>query len=122
MSIPGVGPSITGQGAQEAARLMCGHFVNLFQNRIVAGVALSVAAAVGLIGGLFGAAKLTDEVEKKTLHSIVMLTMMGAGLIALSVLVSKCLKLPFSPLASAGIATGAGVLTFLSLLVCCKDE
>jgi hypothetical protein len=131
MSIPGVGPSIAGQVAQEVTVSLCGRFVNLFQNRLAAGTALTVSSVVGIIGGFYGGVmlmlasrplleKMFPKVEVhgrlkgspayKLSKLVVAFSVWAAIFITLNVIVSKCLKLPFSRLASAGISIVGGAL------------
>jgi hypothetical protein len=111
MSISGVG-SLAGQVAQEATVSLCGRFVNLFQYRIAAVAAIALTSFGGMIVGLFAGAAILDKLgEKGTLILIIATPIMTA----LNVMVAKCLKLPFSPLVTAGVAAGAGVLTLVAL-------
>jgi hypothetical protein len=134
MSIPSVGQALVGQAAgvaHETAVSLSGRFINLFQNRLVAGGALTVSSAVGIVGGFVCGLMLVWVLKPVTLElfprkmvkghlsvtegyvnfeKAVLLTTWAATFIALNVIVSKCLKLPFSPLASAAISAGGAAL------------
>jgi hypothetical protein len=127
MSIPGVGASIAGQVAQEATVSLCGRFVNLFQNRFAAVSALTISSIVGITIGFFcgsmllcASKSLTKKMfprmeERERCRKAVRLIVWAAAFVTLNVIVSKCLKLPLSRLASAGISIGGGSLGFLGL-------
>jgi hypothetical protein len=107
MSISGLVP-FSGQAA-EAIVLVCGRFVNLFKNRIAAVAAIALTTIVGAVGGLVCAIQLLS-LEKETIDRILLITTMLGVSFTLSVLVSKCLKLPFSPLATVGIPVGTAAI------------
>ncbi len=131
MSIPGVGPSIAGQVVQEVTVSMCDRFLYHFQNRLVAATALTVSSAVGIVGGLFigfwlkavskpliekifpsidGKYGRKSSAGYKFCKNAVLFITWAAVFVTLNVIVSKCLKLPFSRPASAGISVmGAGL-------------